>query len=92
MLLFAEMQISIRATRLRAATVAVFDAHGHTLPSKLDTFPYSWVSRFKILAKEIDLVYRDLEAATEAARLFIDPVLANVALGTWDPERWEWKM
>ena len=90
-LLLAEMQTSIEATRLRAATVAVFDARKHVVPTHLNSFPRSWERQFRRMATEIDLAYKDLEEATKAVRLFIDPVLSGTAVGTWDPESWQWQ-
>jgi hypothetical protein len=54
--------------------------------------PKAWRMRFNQIVGEIELTYQDFEQATEAAALFINPILdGRVTMGVWNPEVWEWK-
>jgi hypothetical protein len=43
------------------------------------------------MAGNDSLAWADIEQVMEAARAFLDPVLANVR-GSWDPTNWRWSV
>lgn len=61
----------------------------HPVPVALPDPPPDWVERYRRMAKDEDLRWRELDQLLVAARAFLDPVLA-AASGRWDPERWAW--
>ena len=44
------------------------------------------------MAREDQLVWPTLDEVTQAAQSFLDPVLAGALDGTWEPERWSWRL
>jgi hypothetical protein len=61
----------------------------HPVPAALPDPPPDWVERYRRMARDEDLPWRELDELLLAARAFLDPVLA-AASGRWDPERWTW--
>jgi hypothetical protein len=53
----------------------------HALPSQFPDPPSTWSTPFRRLAEETGLGYRTLADASEAARVFLDPVLQGEATG-----------
>lgn len=77
------------ADDLRAAIRTTFDfMASHPMPTSVPDAPPSWVDRYRKMAQDEDLRWRDLAELLAAARAFLDPVLAGRA-GTWDPVAWE---
>ncbi|MFZ1396188.1 MAG: nucleotidyl transferase AbiEii/AbiGii toxin family protein [Candidatus Promineifilaceae bacterium] len=89
-LLLTGLDSLIQADRLRASVEAVFDTRGDLLPTRLGQLPLSWRMRFNRLTAELELPFENLEQATDVVSLFIDPILANVAAGVWNPQLWKW--
>jgi hypothetical protein len=46
--------------------------------------------RFNRVTAELELPFENLEQATDAVSMFIDPILANEAVGVWNPKLWKW--
>jgi len=89
-LLIAELG-KIKSSYLLQALHSTFEAKGtHPLPNRLPDPPSSWASPFRKLAKELDLHWNTLDKATEAAHLFLDPILSEDVSGLWDPTLWAW--
>ncbi len=79
----------IEASRLRAAIVQTFAFRGtHEVPDCLPGPPESWHEPYAAMAREDLLRWGTLVEAFEAARAFLDPVLAGLSDGRWDPVRW----
>ena len=82
----------IDARTMRRALEATFDGRKtHPLPGSLPDPPATWSTPYLALAKELNVEFRTLEGATEAARGFVDSVLEGRTEGTWDPASWAWK-
>ena len=89
-LLIAELG-KIKSSYLLQALHSTFEAKStHPLPNRLPEPPSSWASPFRKLTKELDLHWNTLDKATEAARLFLDPILSEDVSGLWDPTLWTW--
>jgi len=83
---------SIDGKQLRAAIELTFGFRKtHELPSHLPTPPQAWVVPYAAMAREDQLAWPSLDDVTNAARSFLDPVLADKAAVIWNPESWKWK-
>lgn len=81
----------VEAARVRAALEQTFAFRGtHDVPERLPTPPETWVAPYAIIAREDQLRWPTLADAFEAARAFLDPVLAAPGGGVWDPTAWRW--
>jgi len=81
----------LHGANLREAIRQTFEARAtHSLPEELPALPGRWFGSFRRLNSELELGWEDLGQATEAARSFLDPIIAGVAAGSWDPARWAW--
>ena len=89
-LLLANLDNSVQADRLRTAIEAVFSTRGDVLPTQIGQFPQNWQTWFRKASKELGLPYETLDQATDAVRMFVDPVLEGLAVGVWNPESWNW--
>lgn len=90
-LLMATMA-GIHGPLLVQATQITFDAWGtHPIPTRLPDPPSAWSAAFRKTATEVNLTYRTLAEAGQAARGFLTPVLQGRASGSWDPARWSWQ-
>ena len=79
------------AGRLRAAIDQTFGFRGtHAVPGSLPVPPDTWEGPYATIAKGDQLRWSTLAEAFEAARAFLDPVLAGLIAGRWNPERWSW--
>ena len=89
-ILIAE-HMTINGLALRAAIQATFTAQGAgEPPASLPAPPPSWALTFRKLAEEVGLRCTTLVEADQAARCFLDPILAEMAAGVWSPERQAW--
>lgn len=80
------------AAQLRAALEATFTFRKtHPLPDRLPEPPDAWSPQYARLARTDGLPWRSLAEALTAVRLFLDPVLAGITRGTWNPGGWAWK-
>jgi hypothetical protein len=60
-----------------------------SLPANLPPPPANWREPYRRLATEVD-VEPDLDKAFASAADFLDPVLAGLADGEWDPPHRRW--
>ncbi len=82
---------SVEAVRLRAAIDQTFDFRGtHDVPLHLPAPPDTWKVPYATIAKEDQLQWPTVNEAFEAARAFLDPVLAGLFGRRWDPKDWVW--
>lgn len=82
---------SVAASRLRAAIDQTFAFRGtHDVPEQLPAPPPTWEGPYAGIAKEDQLPWPTVDEAFEAARAFLDPVLAGLSDGRWNPEGWSW--
>lgn len=80
----------LEADELRAAIEKTFRFRDtHPVPARLPEPPPSWTDRYRRMADEESLPWKDLPQLVEAVRGFLDPVLAD-GEGLWDPARWCW--
>jgi len=81
----------LESGRLRAAIEQTFDFRGtHDVPASLPAPPDTWRGPYTTLAKEDRLRWATLDQAFQAARAFLDPVLAGLVGGRWEPVDWSW--
>jgi predicted nucleotidyltransferase component of viral defense system len=82
---------SVAASRLRAAIDQTFAFRGtHDIPEQLPAPPPTWEGPYAGIANEDRLPWPTVDEAFEAARVFLDPVLAGLSDGRWNPEGWSW--
>lgn len=82
---------AIEARRLRAAVDQTFGFRGtHAIPGSLPAPPETWVEPYATIAKGDQLPWSTVDAVFEAARAFLDPVLAGHVDTVWDPRVWAW--
>jgi len=82
---------AVEAGRLRAAIDQTFGFRGtHAVPGSLPAPPDTWEEPYATLAKEDQLRWSTLDRVFEAARAFLDPVLACHGDAVWDPGAWAW--
>jgi predicted nucleotidyltransferase component of viral defense system len=83
---------TLDARRLRAALGQTFSFRKtHPLPDKLPDPPASWATPYATMAREDQLAWPTLDAVTNAARTFLDPVLAGEIDAMWNPEIAAWE-
>ena len=81
---------AIEATELVAAIEATFANRGtHPVPSAFSDPPDGWAPVYTRMASEEGLDWADLTQLIDAARSFVDPVLAG-RRGVWSPAEWRW--
>lgn len=81
----------VAASRLRAAIDQTFAFRStHAAPEHLPAPRATWEAPYAAIAKEDLLQWPALADAFDAARAFLDPVLAGLSDGRWDPSRWSW--
>lgn len=84
---------SMDAPRLRAALEQTFAyRQTHALPAELPNPPSSWTIPYETMARDDQLQWPTLEAVTQAAKTFLDPVLRRQIDATWEPESWTWRL
>jgi len=77
---------------LRIAMISTFSARDtHQMPDQLPAAPRSWDRPFSRLATELDAPWTDLEAAVEAAKELVDPILSEQFGVIWSPIEWRWQ-
>lgn len=90
MALLAQVR-SYQADHLRAALGHTFDFRAtHPIPTSLPDPPEAWSERYARLARNDALPWTSLAQVTDAARRFLDPVLASTAPLVWSPSDWTW--
>ena len=79
------------ARRVRAAIEQTFAFRStHEVPARLSDPPASWEAPYAAIAEEDRLRWTTLGEAVEAARVFLDPVLAGGSEARWDHDAWGW--
>jgi hypothetical protein len=77
--------------RLRAAFAQTFEFRKtHSVPEALPAAPETWRKSYEEIARTDRLLWTTLEEVTEAARSFLDPVLAGELDAAWRPAEWKW--
>lgn len=81
----------IDATRLRQALEQTFGFRKtHSLPATLPEPLPAWAMPYAAMAREDQLAWTTLDEVTQAAKAFLDPVLAGNVEAIWNPESWTW--
>lgn len=79
------------AAELRTAIHTTFSFRAtHAVPLSLPAPPLGWADRYRRIAGEESLKWRELPDLFEAVASFLNPVLADVE-GHWDPGDWRWR-
>jgi len=82
---------SVEASRLRAAMDQTFAFRDtHDVPEQLPAPPPTWEGPYAVIAKEDQLPWPTVDEVFEVVRAFLDPVLAGLSDGQWDPQGWSW--
>ena len=83
----------VEATRLRAAIEQTFTFRKtHACPRALPAPLESWRPPYAAMARDDQLPWPTLDAVTDAARAFLDPVLTGDLDATWEPSSSEWRV
>jgi hypothetical protein len=83
----------VEATRLMAAIEQTFTFRDtHARPRVVAAPLEAWRLPYAAMAREDQLPWRTLDAVTEAARAFLEPVLAGGLDATWEPSSWQWRV
>jgi hypothetical protein len=81
----------IDATRLRQALEQTFGFRKtHSLPATLPEPLPAWATPYAAMAREDQLPWTTLDEVTQAAKAFLDLVLAGNLGAVWNPETWTW--
>lgn len=81
----------ISARALREAVRATFDARqSHPLCGALPAPPETWATPFRRMAQDVGLLTDRLDVAFDLVCRFLNPMLAGVAEGAWQPTGWLW--
>lgn len=82
----------LEAKRLREAFEVVFGFRKtHDVPQSFPSPPESWSGPYAKIASDNSLQWSTLDAVTNAARQFLDPVLTTADDATWDRDSWSWR-
>jgi hypothetical protein len=77
--------------RLREALEQTFAFRNtHPIPLQLPDPTPTWAGPYTAMAREDELIWPTLDAVTEAARTFLNPVLAGDLDAHWQPASWRW--
>jgi hypothetical protein len=91
-ILLIGMTSELLANELTKALDAVFSARlTHYLPTHLPDPPSQWARSYTRLRRDLDVPWPDLDAAIDAERQFIEPILNKEARGRWRPGEWKWE-
>jgi hypothetical protein len=81
----------IEAKRLHQALEQTFGFRKtHSLPAMLPEPLPAWAMPYAMMAREDQLAWATLDEVTQAAKAFLDPVLAGNVDAVWNPETWIW--
>jgi hypothetical protein len=81
----------IEAKRLHQALEQTFGFRKtHSLPATLPEPLPAWAMPYATMAREDQLAWATLDEVTQAAKAFLDPVLAGNIDARWNPESWTW--
>jgi hypothetical protein len=77
--------------KLKQAVEATFHARKtHAVPRELPDPPGRLSGSYRQLARELDLPWRTVEEAAQAAAKFLDPILKGSAQSRWHSIEWRW--
>ena len=83
---------SLDAKRLRKALEQTFAFRKtHELPAAVPAPLAAWATPYAAMAREDQLAWPTLDEVTQAAKAFLDPVLAGGLDAVWDPSSWSWQ-
>lgn len=83
---------SLDSAQLRKALKLTFEFRKvQPLPDKLPAPPEFWGPVYARMAKEDDLPWKTLADVFEAAKDFLDPILAGKKVGAWSSKTWSWR-
>ena len=63
----------------------------HPIPASLPQPLPAWQKPYAAMARDDGLEWTTLEEVIEAARAFVDPILAGKLDAFWDPNTWSWR-
>ena len=90
-LLIASLGVLTKSELMRAIR-ATFEARAtHDIPAQLPRPPRDWSRPYRRIARELDLGWRSIDNAAEAAGQFLNPILQDAAADGWDPTAWVWR-
>jgi len=89
-LLLARVGVPDNLTLHRAMKMTFDTRRSHAMPEQLLPPPVNWAAPYRRLARETGLPYASLQEGWEAARIFLQPVLAPGPRSVWHPETWQW--
>jgi len=82
---------ALEASRLAEALGQTFTFRKtHALPASLPDPNAAWETPYAVMAKADQLAWPTLADVTEAAKAFLDPILAGERDARWDPTPWRW--
>jgi hypothetical protein len=82
---------AVDAKRLRAALEQTFTFRKtHALPAALPDPMPAWSTPYAAMARDDQLTWSTLDAVTQAAKAFLDPLLAADLDAKWNPATWTW--
>lgn len=83
---------ALEASRLAEALEQTFTFRKtHALPASLPDPNAAWETPYAAMAKADLLAWPTLAEVTEAAKAFLDPILAGEREARWDPTSWRWQ-
>lgn len=83
---------TMEARRLQAALDQTFAFRKtHPLPKTLPDPPAAWEMPFALIAHKDQLAWTTLAEVTDAAKAFLDPLLAGDLDAVWHPKTWTWR-
>lgn len=83
---------SLDARHLRAAFQLTFSYRStHPLPAGIPDPPSDWTGPYARLARIDELPWKSLPELAAAVRAFLDPVLSEAPLSSWNSESWTWR-
>ena len=82
---------ALEANRLAEALEQTFSFRKtHALPASLPSPNAAWETPYAAMAKADQLTWSTLADVTEAAKAFLDPILAGEREARWAPTSWRW--
>jgi len=83
----------LESENLNKAIKATFETRQtHMLPTSLPPVPKGWSRPYRRMVAEVGIDYSTLDQANEALKRFLNPLLIEKTLGTWDPSTWSWTL
>ena len=90
-ILLIAMTSELKSGDLMRALHLIFEARAtHEIPTQLPDPPSEWARSFPRFREELELPWKNLLEAVQAARLFMEPILNKETTGKWTPTKWKW--